>query len=100
MAPIAKLRAISDGVRMAVSLDCERLLVESEYVCAINLILKKSKYWGEVEAVLGSIWTLIPSFIEIYFSFIPKTCNFVADSIAKRARVMKFSDTWVFSILS
>lgn len=65
---------------------------------AINLILKKSSCWGEVESVVEAIWASSSSFKEILFSFVSRECNSVADGIAKTAKLLKFSDSWVISV--
>lgn len=92
---IAELRAILEGIRMAMAMNYERTLVETDCLLAINLILKKTEYWGEVEVVVADIWAFIPFFTEIEFLFVPRKCNLVDDGLAKRARMSKISGTWV-----
>lgn len=59
-ASIAELREIQEGVRIAESMGYGRIIVESDCMLAVNLILKKTEhYWGEVESVVETIWTLI-----------------------------------------
>lgn len=91
--PIAELMAILQGIRLAVSIDCEKLLIESNCMVAINLISKKSNCLGEVEVVLEDIWTSTYSFSDISFSHIPRDCNRVADKLAKVARTRNLNMT-------
>lgn len=62
MGPNAELWIIIEGLKMAISMSCEYLWVESNNMVAINLITKKSEQWGEAEVFLDLIWTLVPSF--------------------------------------
>lgn len=53
-----------------------------------------------MEALIESIWSLIPDFSEVVFVHIPRGCNCVDDRIAKRAKLSCMNESWVAQISS
>lgn len=82
----AEVRAVWEGLKNALSMGCLRLRVESYSLLAINFINKNSLVWEDMEADVAKVWELIPQFLDINFSFIPRHCNKLADLVAKYAR--------------
>lgn len=61
-AHIAELWAILEGLKLVISLGCTMLVVESDCQLAINFINKVSLIWSDSEAIVLSIWSLLPFF--------------------------------------
>lgn len=93
-APGVELRAILEGVKKAISLGCRKVIMESDYQMAINFLTRKSKVWSSVEGLVEEIWALVPHFTEIQFQYTHRDGNKAADRIAKRAKLVKSSESW------
>lgn len=48
-----------------------------------------------MEALVESIWELIPFFDDISFDFVPRPCNKEANLIARNARIKMINETWI-----
>lgn len=82
------MRAIFEGMRFSLRMGVA-LLVESDCLMAMKFIKNSS-----VEAEVARIRELKSFFEVVDFSFIPRQCNKVADSLAKYARSSKVSEFW------
>lgn len=67
-APMAELKAIFEGFGLAKALVCGKIVVESDCIQVIIRVLNHNEVWGELEALLEDIWTILPYFYEVYFS--------------------------------
>lgn len=95
---MAELRAISEGMKIAQSVACKKLIVESDSQVAINFLNKISVGWSDLEAVLEEVWSQVDKFDFVEFRYIPRWCNAFADFLAKFACSVKASESWVFHI--
>lgn len=98
-APFAEVKAILEGLQMAKSLGCGKVVIESDCAQAVKCVSRRNEVWGKLEPVIEDIWALFPCFSKVYFSHISREINCVADYITKKPRLLELSDTWINSIL-
>lgn len=59
-----------EGLKWAILMGCKDLIVESDCIWAVNFIKKNVGLWSDVEALVNSIWSLLPNFSCIQFEYI------------------------------
>lgn len=94
-AHLGELWAIFEGLKIAKSMGCSRIVVESDSKLAVQFLNKEIQIWWEVEALVESIWSIVPSFRNISFCYIPRKCNCVAHEIAQFSKANSYHETWV-----
>lgn len=92
---MAELKAILEGLSLALSMGCLNIKVVTDCQMASNFITKKAAVWSEVEALVEEIWSLMGQFHNIDFHYIPRLCNVSGDSLAKYACDLRDSMCWV-----
>lgn len=81
--PLQILSWLMEGLKLALSKGCMRIEVFSDSQMAVKFITKKAVVWNKVEMLMEDIWSLMISFNDVNFYYAPRSCNKVADFLAK-----------------
>ncbi|CAH2080244.1 unnamed protein product [Thlaspi arvense] len=74
--------AILSALREAISLEIKDMHIQSDSEVLINVITKGSELI-EIAGILDDIWSIVPLFTSIFFSFINRSANILVDGLAK-----------------
>lgn len=83
---LAEILAIWDGLKLALSRDYQKILVELDYAQAISAITSEDPQFSCADCWLEEIRDLSYKFISVPFLFCNRDCNGVGDRVAKVAR--------------
>ncbi|CAG7900223.1 unnamed protein product [Brassica rapa] len=81
---MAEALAVRAAINSALSSRLEEVSIRSDSQSLINII-NRQEMKSELFGVLRDIYSLLSAFKSIKFSFIPRSANVQADSIAKQA---------------
>lgn len=85
--PLAELFAILEGLRLAPRPNFSKIQVESDYLEAMKLINKLTTSFNENRRCwLSEIWEILKDFDVANVIHVNKKCNWLANTLAKRAR--------------
>ena len=94
---IVEALACRDGLRLAIQFGARRVWLESDCQQLIQLWQAGSNQRSTIATVLQEIRELSLVFLEFNFSFIPRNCNKVAHSLAKRVTADTRAGLWTYA---
>lgn len=91
---MAEILAIQESIRFARAQNVPNLIVESDYLQAINLINSEEDEFRGADCWLEEIRSLRDFFSSIVFKFCNRSYNGLTDRIAKNARNCSLNMDW------
>lgn len=80
--PIAEARAVLEGVVMAKSLGLQKVIIESDCQRVVQALQKQEKGSSSFNLIIDDIFSVIPSSLQVVWSFVKRVGNRVAHELA------------------
>ncbi|KAL5748230.1 hypothetical protein ACOSQ2_025527 [Xanthoceras sorbifolium] len=97
---VAEARAVLEGLKLAAGLAVFPLVVESDALSVVNLCASLSLSRGDVDNLIFDVQALLSSLRVVSIGFVPRACNVIAHSIARRALFSCSPCFWINSFPS
>ncbi|KAL5752746.1 hypothetical protein ACOSQ2_023253 [Xanthoceras sorbifolium] len=97
---VAEARAVLEGLKLAAGLAVFPLVVESDALSVVNLCAGLSLSRGDVDNLIFDVQALLSSLRVVSIGFVPRACNVIAHSIARRALFSCSPCFWINSFPS
>jgi ribonuclease HI len=93
-AAMAEAAAMCQGLILAESIGCNRLVAESDSMETIEACSGGQRWWNESSAIFADCVDRVASIGEVSFKFCPREANQVAHELARHSFSSKSSCTW------
>jgi hypothetical protein len=92
---MAEAVAIKDGLELAYSIGCNRIVAESDSMETIEACTDESCWWNEYAAIYADCIDISSTIGSVSFSHCPREASEVAHEIAKFSILNNLSCNWV-----